>query len=63
MTLTDTFSVSAGANSFYHVADSPVGTGNAVYSSNLVVMYFPTPYGTVSKVPDANVDPGLASGD
>ncbi len=45
----------AGSKTIYMVADADFGTGNAVFSSNLILMYFPTAYGSVSKA-DENDD-------
>ena len=56
---TEVYSVSSGTRTFYLVADSDYGIGNDVYSPNLVLMFFPTSYGSVTKAQDADVDPDV----
>lgn len=51
----DVFTVSgSGIATFYLVGDRPTGGVNQIYNANMVLMYFPTAYGTISKSEDAS---------
>ncbi len=59
MATSEVFSVTgAGTATYYLMADSDFGGKNQVLSSNLILMYFPTAYGTVTKEEGGEKDPG-----
>ncbi len=60
LSTTDVFPVSgSGIATFYLVGDRLSGGVCDIYNANLILMYFPTAYGTISK----NEDPSEVSGD